>query len=95
MLEDLKALAEKIGPEEWKLNTGVGVGKDAKKDVDRLGYFVYKPYWGVIAITPKDSPQFSRHVTLMSYIVAADPKTVLSLFDEIERLQKVVITIVR
>ena len=86
-MADLKSLAEKIGAEEWKLNTGVGVGDAARKDVDRLGWFVFRPHWGAVAATPKDSPQFSRHGTLMSYIAAADPKAVLDLFAEIERLR--------
>lgn len=88
-MTDLRALAEKIGPEEWKLNTGVGVGDAARKDADRLGWFVFRPHWGAVAATPKSSPQFSRHSTLMKYIAAADPKAVLGLFEEIERLRAV------
>ena len=29
-------------------------------DVGKVGPYVYKEYWGAVAITPKDSPQYSN-----------------------------------
>lgn len=83
-LEALKKVADEMDPEEWSLNKGLGGHPQERKDVKRLGWFVYTPHWGAVAATPKDSPQFSRHGTLMTFIATFDPATVKSMLAEIE-----------
>ena len=89
-MKDLASIANQIGREVWEVNNGITSGT-ARKDFERLGWFVYKPMWGAVAATPKDSPQFSRHELLMQYIAAASPKHVLDLLDETERLRAALI----
>lgn len=88
MSDDLRRLAEKVGPEEWEYNNGNRGNAEAQEDAKRLGGFVFKDHWGAIASVPRESPQFSRHDTLMAYIAAANPKAILARLDENDRLRE-------
>ena len=86
----LAEIRARVPSDSWMLNDDISRG-DAKK----LGAFVYKKYWGAVAVCPKESPQYCVHHSNMKFIASA-PDDARYLLDqiaakdaEIERLQEV------
>ena len=86
---ELIGLAERVPMPEWHYE---GLNDDALK----YGAFVHTGMWGAVCICPKESPQYSAHLTNMKYIAAASPMKVapiarayLEAGAEIERLRKI------
>ncbi len=66
-IAEIEARHARTSGSEWKL----AESPYDKGDIEKYGLYVHVPFWGAVAICPRESPQFSAHEGNMAFIANA------------------------